>query len=190
MLRFVLIRALIIIAIPAAAQRKILTTEEVSAAEKKLYSLPADSNKANLLLNISFYYFDKNTPEIQDLGKASKFAVEALNIGKSKKYEKWIGESYVMLSLISQEDKKYRQGKEYAEKALQVLEKPGYADTYGEALVMLWSTSTLTGANHETGMRIIKKAGAAFNRSGNLTREGDCLKELADLYHMHRRLSR
>ncbi|WP_160748930.1 sensor histidine kinase [Flavobacterium sp. Sd200] len=161
-----------------------MNSKEVSQAEGKMASLPQHRNKVSQLLDISMYYFNYDTHNPLDLDKASKFALEALATGEAINYTKGIGQSYLQLSKISQEAKKYGQGKKYALKAVDVSKNLGATDLYGEALVMLWSTSTLTGASHQTGIRLIQNAGEAFKRSGNLKREGDCLEELADLYQM------
>jgi len=184
LLRFAVTAVIILTAFPAMAQRKILQANEISHEEKEVKSLAADGFKVNRLLDISNFYFNVHTPDVQDLNKASAFAIQALGTAKSVDDQTGIGESYLLLSKISQEAKKYLLGKEYAIKAVKTFRKIKKPDLLGESWVMLWSTSTLTGADYAVRIKLLSLAADAFVLSGNKKREGDCFKELGDIYQI------
>lgn len=175
----------IFIASPMAAQHRILNTSEVNRIEKELSDLSPGIDKVNLLLNVSYYYYNTTITKFWDLNKASKFANQALNDSKSIGYKRGVGESYLQLSMIDQQAKNYYKGKIYATKAVNIFKQLNKPDLLGEAWVMLWSTSTLVGESHEKRVNLLKTAAEAFHLSGNFLREGDCLGELADILQIN-----
>lgn len=185
LLTFAMLAFAILTAIPLAAQRKIMQPGEVYKMEKKLAGLPASTNKVYVLLDLSYTYFYRHTPDFQDLKKASGYAAEAAQVSRSVGYEKGIAESYLLLAMIKQEDNDYGQGKVYAAKAVDGFKPLNEPDLLGESWVMLWSTNTLLGAEYQIRVNLIKNAATAFALAKNRVREGDCLGELADILQIN-----
>ena len=183
--KFAILALTILTAIPLAAQRKVMQPAEVYKVEKNLAGLPAGTNKVYALLNLSYTYFYRHTPDFQNLIKASQYAAEAEEHSKSIGYQKGIAESYLLLAMIKQEDNDYKQGRLYAIKAVEGFKPLNEPDLLGESWVMLWSTNTLLGAEHEIRVRLLKSAAAAFILAGNDRREGDCYGELADILQIN-----
>ena len=81
----------------------------------------------------------------------------------------------------AQDENKYAEAKICAQKAVDGFTHPDEPDSLGEALVMLWSSSSLSGLPYADRIPLLEKAAAAFERAANRRREADCLKEIADL---------
>jgi len=174
-----------ITASPLTAQRKVMQTDEVYKMEYKLAGLPSDTSKVYVLLNLSYTYLYQHTPEFQNLKKAFIYAAEAEKLSAAIHYKKGIAESYLLLSMIKQEDTDYRQARVYAAKAVEGFKPLNEPDLLGESWVMLWSTNTLLHEPYLTRVRLIENAAASFARAGNARREGDCMGELADMVQIN-----
>lgn len=91
---------------------------------------------------------------------------------------------YLRLSRNAQDQNHYPEAKADAQKAIESYSHADEPDSLGEALVMLWSSSSLSGMAYPDRIPLLEKAAAAFEKAGNRRRQADCLKETADLQQL------
>lgn len=156
--------------------------EEVVLAEKNLYYQEENAEKVKTFLNLSYWYYQHNKKAAPSDKKSLFFAYKALSLSKKIKYDEGIAESYFKLSVILQRATDYQKAKICAAQAVNRYSKLNFQDQLGEAWVMYWSTSFLTGTSYEDRIPLLQKAADAFHKSGNKEREGDCYKENGDVY--------
>ena len=88
---------------------------------------------------------------------------------------------YLQSSRQAQDKNNYAEAKTEAQKAIDGFTALDQPDSLGEARVMLWSASSLSGMPYADRIPLLEKAAAAFDKADNHKRKGDCLKEIADL---------
>ena len=165
------------------------TLSAVSQDDKKplaeqlqlLQKSKADTNRVNFLNELSTYYFDNPASKTTGTDSALFYATAAEALSNQLKYSKGLGNSYISLSRIWRNKKDIARGKEYVNKAITVFQNAHLFTDLGYALFELSGYYELSGAELTGRIKIVEAALAAFRKDGNIKKESDCLKELADV---------
>ncbi|MFT3794861.1 histidine kinase dimerization/phosphoacceptor domain -containing protein [Flavobacterium sp.] len=145
----------------------------------------SDLSRVDSLLALSKSAFKPQQPSTPAaLDKSHHLALQALALSKKLGYQKGIAQSQLQLAVVLQEKKNYQLGKVYAALAVNSFQKIADPDQLGEAWVMYWSTNVLTGMPLDQRPPLLQKAADAFHQSANKKREGDCYREMGDIYHI------
>lgn len=154
---------------------------QVLKAEELLSRLPEGIDKIKILLKLSEWYeISYNNPTT--LGKAFRYAEDALRISQTLHSNIYSGKCYLQLSMLQQLRNKNSMIEIEARKAIKLLTKTNQTDDLGEAWVMVWSAKMRNNAPIEEKLVPIFKAATLFEKSGNNERSGDCYKEISELY--------
>ncbi|RZJ54415.1 MAG: tetratricopeptide repeat protein [Flavobacterium sp.] len=172
---------LLLEAVKLHASEPFVNLQQAVVAEKNLLYQKENPEKAKTFLNLSSWYYYNKTPKTADQ-KALYFAYKALSLSKKIQYDEGIAESYFKLSVILQKATDYKKAKICAGQAVKRYTALNLQNELGEAWVMYWSTSFLTGTSYKNRIPLLDNAAVAFYKSGNKEREADCYKENADVY--------
>lgn len=160
------------------------TEIQVEKTEKNLYYQKDDSEKVKTILNLSKWYLSHYTDSKVTARKSLSYAFKALSISENIKYQEGVSESCLQLAVVLQQAKEYLKAKIYAKKAIEGFTKINEQDQLGESWVMYWSASFLSGTPYKERIPLLQNAANAFHKSGNKLREGDCYRQLGDIYQI------
>ncbi|MHA3789153.1 tetratricopeptide repeat-containing sensor histidine kinase [Flavobacterium hauense] len=168
------------------AQQKIASPSDALKIQRQLKKL---SDKSAIEPNIALgkYYMSLADTTI-NLTKAKAFLNKALQSAKKYNEIQQTGNACLALSLAEQIEKHYTSGKTYAYQAVKAYTLTKDYNQLGEAFVMIWSLNTLDGADFQIRLDLLLKAEKIFRLAGNKKRQGDCLKEAADIYQINDQL--
>lgn len=183
MRRLLLILFLLPISWPCAAQYYTHPTpEDAKVLILQLQHSQPDTNRVNILVKLSNYYFGKINRNLRDVDSTLLFAKTAEQLSLSLDYKTGEGESYLLFSQVCRVKREMTKGEAYVNKAIALFEDLPLQ--LGEAYVEKRMYYSLYGNDLTERIRIMELAVAAFRKAGNKEREADGYKELGDLYQI------
>lgn len=156
-----------------------------------------DTNRITLLLAISEYYLHKAGEQPADINAAFESSNKALALSKKLQYTAGLGKSFIALSKVCREKADTKNGKQYSQKAIDILansmcfldignawvEKAAYLDTWDQ------QERTLRIEYYEHGVAALKTSGdkLAYAKQLNFLAEliginGNIILSLQDLH--------
>jgi len=155
----------------------------IKKIKRELNDAGTDREKARLLLRLSNLYIvsEQDLPTAKD---AVRYADQAIAISKVIKDEVLLAEGCLLRSHLAQIQHDYPRGKGLAVEAIRLFQRQQNFNQEGEARVLFWSNSVLSGLPYEERIPLLTKAAACFHAGGNKCREADCLREIGDVYHI------
>lgn len=168
----------------ANAQNILMNDQDILKAEKSLRYKNDNEDKADLLIALSNYYYEKNKFDVKPVLKSKVYTKQAFRISKNLDYKKGLGASYLLLSTLEQHDNHFKKSNIYASIAVNILSRINEPDLLGESWVMIWSSKILLGMNYEDRLIFLERAALCFTKSNNKKRLGDCYKEMGDIYFL------
>jgi two-component sensor histidine kinase len=157
---------------------------EQQVLERKLKGSNPDTVRVNLLLKLSDCYFLKPTPKTGDLETALAHAHAAEKLSMSLGYVRGQGNAYEQISKILHVKGDKKAAMELALKAIELFKANNYQLELGYAYFDLCGYQTLYGNGLAERIELEQKSLIAFRKSGFRKKEGDILKELADLHNL------
>jgi two-component sensor histidine kinase len=142
-----------------------------------------DSVRVKLLQELSHYYIFKPGDRGSDLDSALLLAKEMELLSKDLNDVSGQAQSYILFSQALREKKQEQKGKEYAEKAIEILNKQA-GEEVGEAYWELSMYYSNTGSDLNEKFRVKEKALLCYKQSNNKEKEADIYLALADLYEI------
>ncbi|RFM27796.1 tetratricopeptide repeat-containing sensor histidine kinase [Deminuibacter soli] len=174
---------LFLLAIPCLAQREFADEAQLNKTITTQRQVKDGSEKITVLLKASHWY-SAQYPDTAAVQKALLYGQQALLIAAKTADRKKLAEAYLQLSFVKQLQRDYITGKRYADSAVHLFEPLNNPDETGEAYVMLWSNSSLTGMPYPQRITLLEKAAALFHSAGNNKREAQCYEEIGDLLQL------
>ncbi|SFP53548.1 Two-component sensor histidine kinase, contains HisKA and HATPase domains [Parafilimonas terrae] len=178
-----MIAAAVLLSHIAAAQLPVNNIDELHA---RLKEIKEDTARANLLLNLSVYYFFKASTDKKYFDSALLYEHAAEKLSKDLNYQKGIGNSYEQRSKILHKQVKTVEARQLADKAIEIFKannlylELGYAYYDVSGYYSINNTDELT-----ERIRIVEELSLpAFQKSGSELKEADILKELGDLLQL------
>lgn len=160
------------------------TEQDIIKVEKNIQVREDNEHKADLLLELANYYYEKDKYDPKPVQKAARYGKAAFRISKELHYTKGLGASYLLLSMLEQHNNNFKKSNIYASIAVNILNKINEPDLLGESWVMIWSSNILLGMNYEDRIAYLKKAAFYFEKAKNKKRLGDCYSEMGDIYFL------
>ncbi|RUT72501.1 sensor histidine kinase [Flavobacterium cupreum] len=154
---------------------------QVSKAEESLRLIPENISKIKILLKVSDWYAASYDNPLT-LGKAFRYAEEALRISQKLHSNIYSGKCHLQLSMLQQLRNNNVMIEVEAKKAIEILNKTNQTDDLAEAWVMVWSAKMRTMAPIPERLVPIFKAASLFEISKNNKRSGDCYSQISELY--------
>jgi len=158
------------------------TTQEADAQLKVVRSLPDTKEKADALLNLSDWYYDRLTADSTFTEKAFALATDARQLAATLKYNKGLSKAYLLLAKTNGTKGDFKQSASDAETALRFAELTNDENAKGDALMAFCEYNAVGMVNFGEQIKLLQKAEASFRKSGNKKREADCEFRLADAY--------
>ena len=166
------------------AQEKISNLKEALKAEAEINRTQNDTSKVNRLLQLSEWFRTSEQENKENTNKAISYVNKVIQLSQKLKFTKGMGSGYLGYSLIEQDRHDYKKTLYYAQKAANYFQSAKEYNLLGEAQVMLWSGATLSQKPVEDRIRFLKAAAASFEKAHKMSRLGDCMKELGDIYRI------
>lgn len=166
-----------------------INAQHVYSADDLLFQLKKskeDTAKANLLLQLSEYYFFKGSNFSKYTDSALLYGYAAEQLSKNLFYEKGIGNSYEQLAKILHVQNKTTEARQLADKAIEIFKANNLYLELGYAYYDVSGYYSIN-SNDELAerIRIVEElALPAFQKSGSTLKEADILKELGDLVQL------
>lgn len=180
MLRSLLLICLLLVErIPATAQRA--ATRPVAELLQLVEQGKPDTSRVGWLLQLSNYYFSNPAGQNADLVKPLSYALSAEALSVATRYQKGLGDSYMILSQIWRAKQEPARAKAYINKAIQTFTAARLFTNAAYAWFELSGYYALSGTELSQRIHLIEKSVALFRQAGNIKKEADALKELADV---------
>ncbi|WP_170117704.1 histidine kinase dimerization/phosphoacceptor domain -containing protein [Chitinophaga ginsengisoli] len=151
-----------------------------------------DTTRVILLLQLSDHYFHKASGDTKYLDSSLLYEYAAEQLSKKLNYPKGIGNSYEQLSKILHVQNNTAKARTFADKAIEIFKAHDLFLELGYAYYDLSGYYSINTSDELTErIRIVEQlALPAFQKSGNILKEADVLKELADLVQLTGNYSR
>lgn len=159
-------------------QQKQIEPKKLSALIEKA---KADTNTVQYLLDLSDYYLQSFSIQPKAIDSALLFAKKAEALCRELNYDKGLGNSYIAISKVIRNKQEEAASKNYINKAIQVFTN---AHLYTELGFAYWELSGHYSIWTNDGTKkilTIENSVASFHKAGNIKKEADALKELADV---------
>ncbi len=157
---------------------------KVDSLFKKLKATNADTNRVQVLVELSRNYIRKKDRKTSDLDSALLFARQAIALSQTLQFYKGIGNSYLVFSKALREKGKVQEGRSYAERAKDVFIQHEHPSMLGYAYSELTRYYSNAEADVSLKIRLNEKALTYFVLSGDTKKEADILKEQGDLHQL------
>ncbi|HTL10191.1 MAG TPA: histidine kinase dimerization/phosphoacceptor domain -containing protein [Chitinophagaceae bacterium] len=178
MLRLLLLLVILCMARCAAVAQK-ATEASIETWRNLLQKSKPDTNRVLYLLELSNQFMQALPSPLTD--SAYQYAVNAEQLSNQLHYLRGIGNSYLTLSKIWVQKQQKEKGKAYVQQAIKIFENAHLYTDLGYALFHLSGFYDLSGTQLTERIQLAEAAVAAFHKDGNIKKEADALKELADV---------
>lgn len=177
------------VSIEFRAQEKINNPKQAMRIERTLNSITPDTSKVNRFLKLAEFYRTVEPKSQSNTSKAVRYVNNAIATSQKISFRKGIGNAYLVYSRIEQDRKDFNKTIDFAKKATVYFKAINEYNLMGESQVMQWSGSTLSGHPIDERAALLNEACSSFGKALNRIRQGDCMKEMGDLYQYNSRYS-
>ncbi|MBE9461434.1 histidine kinase dimerization/phosphoacceptor domain -containing protein [Dyadobacter subterraneus] len=183
MLKFITVFCILILTTPSFGQDPgPFSIEEAKPLLLKLKKSPSDTNRVQILLQLSDQYTHRKNESALAIDSALFYSMAASRLSTTLVYPKGEGYSYLQLSRILPKKKEREKGRVYLYKAIQVFSRAKAFYMLGESYFTLAGFYSLSENEIKEKIKFMQQSLHNFRLAGNREKEGHVLKELGDLY--------